>query len=69
MILEPKCKIRDCIHFIGIVQPDGTEATEKVVCKAFPKGIPMPIAYGNNLHLKKYNGQNNLIVFEKRKQK
>ena len=64
MILEPKCKMRGCIHFIGVSQPNGTETTERVVCKAFPRGIPNQIAYGNNLHLKKYKGQDNSIIFE-----
>jgi len=65
MMKTPKCFERSCIHFIGVTQPNGTEMTESVVCKAFPRGIPNQIAYGNNLHTKKYKDQDNKIIFEK----
>jgi len=64
MIAIPKCKIRKCINFNGIVQPDGTELTERVVCDAYPAGIPNDIAYGDDLHLQVRDDQNNDIVFE-----
>lgn len=50
MLAEPQCYKRGCIHFTGIDQPDGTELTERVVCKAFPDGIPSEIAYGEDRH-------------------
>jgi len=56
VIEEPKCFTRKCKHFVGVDQPDGTELTERVVCKAFPEGIPDEIAYGENLHLKPFPG-------------
>jgi len=40
--------------------------TETVSCKAFPKGVPNDIAYGNNLHLTVVNGQKGDYVFEER---
>lgn len=65
MLAEPKCWTRKCKHYIGVIQPDGTELTETNSCKAFPKDIPVEIAYGNNLHLKPIKDQKNDIVFEK----
>lgn len=64
MIIEPNCYKRRCKNFIGVSQSDGTEQTERVVCKAFPDGIPDEIAYGDNKHLKPYPGDNG-IQFEK----
>jgi hypothetical protein len=66
MIFIPKCKIRNCKNFLGAVQPDGTELTERVICKAYPKGIPDDIAYGDNLHLEVRPDQENEIVFEEK---
>ena len=66
MLQIPKCVERECKHFMGIIQPDGTEATEAPYCKAFPKGIPVKIAYGNNLHTNSFPGDKG-IQYEKRK--
>jgi hypothetical protein len=60
MILEPNCNKRDCAHFIGVSQPDGTEMTECVICKAFPDGIPDEIAYGDNKHTAPYDGDHGI---------
>jgi hypothetical protein len=60
MLAEPRCYTRRCRHFIGVSQPDGTELTERVICRAFPEGIPDEIAYGDNMHLKPYPGDNGL---------
>lgn len=65
MIEESNCYTRKCKHYIGIIQPNGTESTETNSCKAFPKGIPEIIAYGDNRHLKPLPSQDNDIVFEK----
>jgi len=62
----PVCFARRCKYFIGVIQPDGIEMTETVSCKAFPKGVPNDIAYGNNLHLTVVNGQKGDYVFEER---
>ena len=51
MLDEPRCRVRNCKHFLG-TENDGDETTERVVCSAFPSGIPNKIAYGKNLHLK-----------------
>jgi hypothetical protein len=65
MIPEPNCDKRKCIHYLGVIQPDGTELTEKVACRAFPNGIPSEIAYGRNKHLTVHPDQDNDIVYER----
>lgn len=65
MLLEPTCYTRQCKHFLG-VKNDGDETTERNFCKAFPDGIPDEIAYGKNLHMEKFLGQKNSIVYEKK---
>lgn len=64
MMDEPNCSKRGCKHFRGVDQPDGTEQTERVVCAAFPNGIPDAIAYGDDLHLTAYPGDHG-TQFEK----
>ena len=64
MLFEPNCYKRHCKHFIGVLQPDGTEATEINTCEAFPEGIPNVIAYGENDHTKPLPDQENDIVYE-----
>lgn len=64
MLKIPECFKRKCKHYHGVYQPDGTEETEVNYCSAFPKGIPDDIAYGGSLHLVKYPGQKNDIIFE-----
>lgn len=63
MLSEPRCFERNCKHFVGVDQVDMSEETEKVVCKAFPDGIPTKIAYGDDLHLEPVRGDNG-IQFE-----
>ena len=67
MLAEPQCSKRKCKHFIG-VKSDSTEMepekNERVVCEAFPDGIPAEIAYGRNKHLKPFPGDNG-IQYEK----
>lgn len=63
MIIEPNCFKRKCIYFKGVSQPDGTELTERVVCLAFPQGIPNEIAYGDNKHETPLKDQGNTLVF------
>ena len=65
MLAEPTCWTRKCKHYIGVIQPDGTEMTETNSCKAFPKGIPSEITYGDNRHTKPLSDQENDIIFEK----
>jgi len=66
MLLQPNCSKRKCKHYLGIIQPDGTEMTECVACEAFPEGIPDEIAYGDNDHTSPFTGDNG-IQFEKAK--
>jgi hypothetical protein len=67
MIDEPNCRKRECKHYIGIIQPDDTERSERPACSAYPDGIPEDIAFGNSLHKNPRKDQNNKIVFEKKK--
>ena len=66
MLQEPKCWTRKCRHYLGVIQPDGTEMTETNNCEAFPEGIPNEIAYGDNDHTKPFPGDNG-IQFEEEK--
>ena len=67
IMLPPKCFDRKCKHYIGVIQPDGTEMTERNACEAYPDGIPADIAYGKDKHLTVREDQDNDIVFEKEK--
>jgi hypothetical protein len=67
MISIPECRIRNCAHFQGVSQPDGTERTERVICVAFPAGIPDEIAYGANKHSVVYPGQTGIFVYTRRR--
>jgi hypothetical protein len=62
MLGEPQCFARNCKHFLGVVQKEGDdfERTEKVVCAAFPRGIPDDIAYGDELHLQPISGDHGI---------
>lgn len=66
MKMEPQCSKRRCKHFQGFT-PDEDEDKQRPVCKAFPKGIPDSIAYGNDKHLVPLKGQKGKTVFKKRK--
>jgi hypothetical protein len=44
----------------GVVQPDGTEMTERWACAAFPEGIPDEIAYGDDLHEEPHAGDHGI---------
>lgn len=63
MLVEPKCSVRGCIHFLGVKYHGEGEESEDVVCEAFPTGIPSEIAYGDDLHIEPYLGDNG-IQFE-----
>ena len=64
MLQEPKCWVRKCKYYVGVIQPDGTELTEINSCKAFPDGIPREISYEGNKHSEPLPDQDNDIVFE-----
>lgn len=67
MLATANCYTRHCKFYQGIIQPDGTELSERNYCKAFPDGIPDSIAYGEIIHDKPIKDQGNTIVFEKGK--
>lgn len=54
------CWEHRCRHYQGIEQPDGTEATERHVCAAFPDGIPGEIVTGQNMHRNPYPGDHGI---------
>ena len=61
MLKEPiPCSKLKCRHYHGVTQPDGTEATEVDICTAFPKGIPVEIAQGKNMHVDPYPGDHGI---------
>lgn len=61
MLTEPvPCSQKKCRHYRGVLQPDGTEATEVHFCEAFPSGIPFEITSGENLHTKPYPGDHGI---------
>lgn len=64
MISVPQCDIRNCLHFLGVKWLGNSESSERVVCKAFPKGIPDSIAYGANKHDKIEAGQIGSYIYE-----
>jgi hypothetical protein len=57
MLVEPNCSKRKCKHYRG-VKSDSDESTERVVCVAFPDRIPDEIAYGSEMHVSPYPGDN-----------
>lgn len=64
MIKVCNCYLRKCKHFVGVIQPDGTEESERYVCKAFLDKIPDEIAFGENKHLEPTKEQKNEVVYE-----
>lgn len=62
MIDEPKCFSRQCKYFIGA--SDAPESEQVPICAAFPKGIPVEIAYGDNPHTEPYSGDGG-VQFER----
>jgi hypothetical protein len=64
MMSEPMCSVRNCKHLGGVEQGDGSEETERVVCTAYPKGIPDEIAYGSDRHLKLRGDETNKVHYE-----
>lgn len=52
-----------CRHFRGVEQPDGTEMSETVVCEAYPRGIPIRIAYGTERHAEVQEDQVGQLVY------
>jgi hypothetical protein len=65
-IMEPRCSVRRCKHFMHAREKPGTEHSSfpevMWVCAAFPypKGIPKEIAYGTNDHTTPYPGDNGI---------
>lgn len=64
MLSESNCQKRDCRHFLGYSESQTEGGDDYLyVCKAFPKGIPEEIAFGNNPHTEPYKGDHG-IQFE-----
>ena len=67
MFSTPICYSRKCNHFAGVKEIGGEgEIFQRIVCKAFPKGISDEILSGDNLHDKPLKGQKNKIVYERK---
>lgn len=64
MLDEPACFTRSCVHYLGCEQPDGTEMTERVICKAFLNGIPYSIVSGKDDHAVPIPKQGNTVVYK-----
>ena len=60
MIEIAKCLKRGCKHYIGVSQANGTELSERNICKAFPNGIPSEIAFEHNKHTKPFKGDHGI---------
>ena len=61
MLLEPRCRKRGCKHFRGIKEDsDPSELSDRVICAAFPDGIPSQIAYGDNPHTEPFPGDHGI---------
>jgi len=61
MKAEPKCYTRNCVHFLGMKYIGGLDETnERLICAAYPTGIPDPIAYGDELHIEPYPGDHGI---------
>jgi len=65
MLMEPKCYSRHCKHYLGIIQPEGMESSERNICEAFPDGIPDEIAYGDDPHDKVWPEQDADVIYGK----
>ena len=59
----PNCDNRGCKYLVGVFDDD--DPAHPFRCRAFPKGIPFSIAYGDDKHDKVVPGQTGTIVFEK----
>jgi hypothetical protein len=65
MMEQPQCSKRECVHwydsggFISHTEHPEDEGTIPV-CTAFPKGIPDEIAWGDNLHIEPFEGDNGI---------
>ena len=61
MLLEPRCSERGCKHFRGVREDaDRSELSDRVICAAFPDGIPPEIAYGDNPHTEPVPGDHGI---------
>ena len=66
MMVEPKCYHRECIHFHWPPKIINSELEDDctLTCDAFPEGIPAPILWGSNNHVKPFSGDHG-IRFER----
>jgi hypothetical protein len=60
MIPRPHCVRRRCKHFLGVSEEGNPDKPERPFCKAFPDGIPVRIAYGDDLHIEPTSGDNGI---------
>ncbi len=63
-LAEPRCFTRSCKWLGDGEGLDDSEDNERVVCPAFPNGIPDRIAYGDDPHLTVAPDQVGEFVYE-----
>lgn len=67
MIEQSQCEKRRCMNYVGVRRKnEQEEATERHVCLAFRNGdgIPLDIAFGDNLHLRSIPGDSGITYEE-----
>lgn len=64
MMEQPQCSKRECEHWFetgDFIDPQGKDVEGTVpVCRAFPKGIPDAIAWGDDPHTKPTEGDHGI---------
>ena len=64
MIALPQdSQCRRCVHFVGVWSPTDSEIGERLICRAFRRGIPAPIIANEHDHRHPYPGDGG-VMFE-----
>jgi hypothetical protein len=58
MMVEPVCHKRRCKHLLGTVGDE--DNGQRIVCTAFPDGIPDDIVRGQDLHMEPREGDHGI---------
>jgi hypothetical protein len=61
IVIPSQSQCKNCMHYLGVSQPDGTEMSEKVICRAFPGGVPSMVLVNKVDHRKPIEGDNGLL--------
>lgn len=60
IILPHSSQCATCKHFSGVIQPDGSEQTERFSCEAFPDGIAAEVILNVIDHTKPIAGDHGI---------